>query len=138
MRVGKRIRGRRVVGYGYMWWVWDGPDVVGAFEGAYSGRGAYGQDITVLPALDMVVAHKTALRPDRQTREYLPRSWRQPARCPQSADPNVPAHSAARCATAARWSSSRCQEVAGAPTPEACVRRRPAPRRLRPSRAHLA
>jgi len=52
-------------GYGYMWWVWDGPTAVGAFEGAYTGRGAYGQYITVLPALDMVVAHKTV--PDAQT-----------------------------------------------------------------------
>ncbi len=52
-------------GYGYMWWVWDGPTAVGAFEGAYTGRGAYGQYITVIPALDMVVAHKTV--PDAQT-----------------------------------------------------------------------
>lgn len=46
-------------GYGYMWWVWDGPGAVGPFEGAYTGRGAIGQWITVLPALDLVVAHKT-------------------------------------------------------------------------------
>jgi CubicO group peptidase (beta-lactamase class C family) len=46
-------------GYGYMWWVWDGPRAVGPFEGAYTGRGAVGQWITVLPALDLVVAHKT-------------------------------------------------------------------------------
>jgi len=46
-------------GYGYMWWVWDGDAATGAFAGAYTGRGAYGQYITVLPALDMVVAHKT-------------------------------------------------------------------------------
>ncbi len=52
-------------GYGYMWWVWDGKDAVGALEGAYTGRGAYGQYITVLPALDMVVAHKTV--PDATT-----------------------------------------------------------------------
>ena len=42
-----------------MWWVWDGPAAVGASEGAFTGAGAYGQYITVLPALDMVVAHKT-------------------------------------------------------------------------------
>ena len=52
-------------GYGYMWWVWDGPAVPEGFEGAYSGRGAYGQFITVIPALDMVVAHKTV--PDART-----------------------------------------------------------------------
>lgn len=46
-------------GYGYMWWVWDGPRAVGAFEGAYTGRGAIGQWITVLPAIDLVITHKT-------------------------------------------------------------------------------
>ena len=46
-------------GYGYMWWVWDGPRAVGPFAGAYTGRGAIGQWITVLPALDLVIAHKT-------------------------------------------------------------------------------
>ncbi len=46
-------------GYGYMWWVWDEPQAVGPFEGAYTGRGAIGQWITILPALDMVIAHKT-------------------------------------------------------------------------------
>jgi len=37
-------------GYGYMWWVWDGPAAVGPFEGAYTARGA---------AIDLVIAHKT-------------------------------------------------------------------------------
>lgn len=46
-------------GYGYMWWVWDGPFNSGPFKGAFTARGAFGQFITVLPALDMVVAHKT-------------------------------------------------------------------------------
>jgi len=46
-------------GYGYMWWVWDGPDAVGPFEGAYTARGAIGQWITVFPAIDLVIAHKT-------------------------------------------------------------------------------
>ena len=46
-------------GYGYMWWTFDGPDATGPFEGAYTARGAWGQWITVLPALDMVVAVKT-------------------------------------------------------------------------------
>ena len=52
-------------GYGYMWWVWDGEASRGAFAGAYSARGAYGQYITVVPAIDMVVAHKTV--PDDST-----------------------------------------------------------------------
>ena len=46
-------------GYGYMWWVWDGPKAVGPFEGAYTARGAVGQWITVFPAVDLVVAVKT-------------------------------------------------------------------------------
>ena len=50
-------------GYGYMWWVWDGPNATGPYEGAYTASGAYGQYITVLPALDMVIAHKTAVPP---------------------------------------------------------------------------
>jgi len=55
-------------GYGFMWWLWQGDENVGAFEGAYSARGAYGQYITVLPALDMVVAHKTKSQYRRSTR----------------------------------------------------------------------
>lgn len=54
-------------GYGYMWWIWDGPEAVGAYEGAYSARGAYGQYITVLPKLDMVIAHKTKAEYRRRT-----------------------------------------------------------------------
>ena len=46
-------------GYGYMWWVLDGPRAVGPFEGAYTARGAWGQWITVMPAVDLVIAHKT-------------------------------------------------------------------------------
>ena len=46
-------------GYGYLWWVWDGPNTPPAYRGAFTGLGAVGQHITVLPALDMVVAHKT-------------------------------------------------------------------------------
>ncbi len=46
-------------GYGYMWWVWDGPRAVGPFEGAYTALGAYGQLIMVFPAIDLVIAHKT-------------------------------------------------------------------------------
>ena len=45
-------------GYGLLWWVFDGPSSADAFEGAYTGIGAGGQYITVLPKLDLVVAHK--------------------------------------------------------------------------------
>jgi CubicO group peptidase (beta-lactamase class C family) len=46
-------------GYGYLWWVWDGPSATGGYRGAYTGLGAVGQHITVIPVLDLVVAHKT-------------------------------------------------------------------------------
>ena len=46
-------------GYGYLWWVWDTPYNKGAYEGAYSATGAFGQFITILPKLDLVVAFKT-------------------------------------------------------------------------------
>jgi CubicO group peptidase (beta-lactamase class C family) len=49
--------------YGYMWWIWAGPEAVGPYEGAFTAIGAYGQYITVLPGLDMVIAHKTAVPP---------------------------------------------------------------------------
>jgi len=49
-------------GYGYLWWIWDGPFNTGPYRHAYSGIGAVGQFITVLPELDMVVAHKTEPR----------------------------------------------------------------------------
>lgn len=55
-------------GYGCMWWVWDGPDVKEELLGGYAGQGAYGQWITVIPSLDMVIAHKTAVPPNKQTR----------------------------------------------------------------------
>jgi CubicO group peptidase (beta-lactamase class C family) len=46
-------------GYGYMWWIWDGPKAVGPFKGAYSAVGAVGQWITVFPSVNLVIAHKT-------------------------------------------------------------------------------
>jgi len=53
-------RGR--FGYGYLWWPFDGDWNTGPYEGAYSGIGALGQYITVIPKLDIVVAHKTEPR----------------------------------------------------------------------------
>lgn len=44
--------------YGYMWWTYEGDDP--RLAGCYTGMGAYGQFITVIPRLDMVIAHKTA------------------------------------------------------------------------------
>jgi CubicO group peptidase (beta-lactamase class C family) len=59
------------LGYGYLWWVFDRASFKGtafdgtALDGAYTASGAYGQYITVIPRLDMVVAHKTAVPPPR-------------------------------------------------------------------------
>jgi len=46
-------------GYGHLWWAWDGPHATGPYRGAYTGLGAVGQQITVVPVLDLVVVHKT-------------------------------------------------------------------------------
>ncbi len=68
----------RLWGYGYMWWVWDAPGQRGPMTGAYSAMGAFGQYITVLPALDLVVAHKTDPQQPRagtpESRANRPRS----------------------------------------------------------------
>lgn len=50
-------------GYGYMWWVWDAPKDSGPMAGAYTARGLGGQYITVIPQLDLVIAHKVDPRP---------------------------------------------------------------------------
>jgi len=46
-------------GYGLLWWVWDGPSTTDVYRGAYTGIGAVGQFLTVMPALDLVISHKT-------------------------------------------------------------------------------
>lgn len=46
------------LGYGYMWWLWDVPED-NPLHGAYSARGAWGQNITVIPSMDLVIAIKT-------------------------------------------------------------------------------
>jgi len=51
-------------GYGMLWWVWDTPNIpgtaTGPYQGAFTAMGAHGQYITVLPLLDLVVAHQVA------------------------------------------------------------------------------
>jgi CubicO group peptidase (beta-lactamase class C family) len=48
------------LGYGYLWWIFDPAAHWPRHQkGAYTASGAFGQFITVLPALDLVVAHKT-------------------------------------------------------------------------------
>jgi CubicO group peptidase (beta-lactamase class C family) len=61
-------------GYGYLWWIFDGDRAHGPYAGAYTGMGAGGQFITVVPKLDLVVAHKTDFRGGKPTvsrDEYL-------------------------------------------------------------------
>ncbi len=68
----ENLKGGRF-GYGFLWWIFDGPTATGPYEGAYTAMGAVGQYITILPGLDMVVAHKTRAGGDASvTRdEYL-------------------------------------------------------------------
>ena len=47
-------------GYGYMWWIESDSQYPDLCRGAFSAHGMYGQRISVFPALDMVVAHKSA------------------------------------------------------------------------------
>jgi CubicO group peptidase (beta-lactamase class C family) len=55
------------LGYGYLWWVLNPTAAAGqrgdAWAGAYTASGSYGQYITVLPAIDVVVAHKVFAPP---------------------------------------------------------------------------
>lgn len=44
--------------YGYMWWLWEHPENK-RLKGAYSALGAWGQNITVIPEMNCVVAIKT-------------------------------------------------------------------------------
>src|ERR1043166_5001334 len=62
-----RIRRNRA-GYGYLWWVLDGPWNAGPYEGAYLGFGAVGQFITVIPKLDIVVARSEERRVGKECR----------------------------------------------------------------------
>jgi len=56
-----RTRGS-LSGYGMLWWVWDAPIwpglVTGPYQGAFSAMGANGQYITVLPVMNLILAHK--------------------------------------------------------------------------------
>jgi CubicO group peptidase (beta-lactamase class C family) len=48
-----------VFGYGYLWWVFDKATMPADLVGAYTALGAFGQQILVMPKLDMVIVHKT-------------------------------------------------------------------------------
>ncbi|MCI0437346.1 MAG: beta-lactamase family protein [Gemmatimonadetes bacterium] len=60
-RTGMNPESRRsgVFGYGYLWWVFDREDLPPEYRSAYTGLGAVGQQILVMPELDLVVVHKT-------------------------------------------------------------------------------
>ena len=53
-------------GYSYMWWLYIDSDFE-LLKGAYTAAGAWGQYITVIPKLDMVIAHKTKSVFERRT-----------------------------------------------------------------------
>jgi len=55
-------------GYGYLWWLESYEQFPDATRGAFSAYGMYGQRISVFPALDMVVAHKSAGNKKHPTR----------------------------------------------------------------------
>lgn len=58
-KMNPKRRRQGLFGYGYMWWVFDSDNIHSNLQGAYSATGSYGQFITVIPKLDMVVAIKT-------------------------------------------------------------------------------
>jgi CubicO group peptidase (beta-lactamase class C family) len=71
------------LGYGYLWWIFDPAAHWPPHEkGAYTASGAFGQFITVLPALDLVVAHKTQapsklnVTPQQYLEQILPAATR--------------------------------------------------------------
>ena len=57
---------KKQFGYGYMWWLYN--DSNPALKGAYAAHGAMGQYITIIPELDMVIAHKTDALFGRKTK----------------------------------------------------------------------
>ena len=57
---------KKKFGYGYMWWLYNDQDP--ALKGAYAAHGAMGQYITIIPELDMVIAHKTDAIYGRKTK----------------------------------------------------------------------
>lgn len=55
-------------GFGYLWWVENEAQEPKVFSGAFSARGLWGQRITVIPELDMVIAHKSSHGKERPTK----------------------------------------------------------------------
>ena len=53
------------LGYGWLWWTFDSAAWPTPLENGYTASGAFGQFITVIPALEMVVAHKVVVPSQR-------------------------------------------------------------------------
>jgi len=53
-----------------MWWILDNPRLGELYEGAYTVSGYFGEYITVIPKLDLVIAHKTKSAYMRRTENY--------------------------------------------------------------------
>ena len=62
----EEIGPKKNFGYGYMWWIYNSSEP--ALKGAYAAHGAMGQYITIIPELDMVIAHKTDAIYGRKTK----------------------------------------------------------------------
>lgn len=61
------LKGDIHCGYGILWWLLRDKRYPDQFKGAYSAEGMYGQFITVFPAMNMVVAHKSAGNAKKRT-----------------------------------------------------------------------
>ena len=61
------LKGDIHCGYGILWWLLADKQYPEQFKGAYSAEGMYGQFITVFPAMNMVVAHKSAGNAKKRT-----------------------------------------------------------------------
>ena len=58
-------------GQGLMWRIWDSPDILPEFKGAYTATGNAGQYITVIPSMDIVIALKTKAVYGRRTNKEV-------------------------------------------------------------------
>jgi hypothetical protein len=65
--------GGRRLGYGLLWWVFDDASARagGDLQGAYTAWGAFGQYITVIPKLDLVIANKSVPLADNRDRSSI-------------------------------------------------------------------
>jgi CubicO group peptidase (beta-lactamase class C family) len=61
LRYGRTLKSDVQVSYGYMWWLFEEFNGNSDFKGAYTASGYGGQFITVIPRLNIVIAHKTKL-----------------------------------------------------------------------------